>query len=521
MGRRKGSVARLAPRAPTAAYLRPNSSGIINFPHVATRDPRDDVAQAWVKATGLAIHALQNSGWIAGGVEQAAAGIVGTGLKLNATPDWESLGWSSQDAASWARLVERRWKSWSNTPAACDIRGRQTVGQLTAAAVKVWFGCGEITAFLRDKPRPFIASRKRVQMVPPYRLVQDSNEFLGMHQGVISDADDYPLAYRFRLRLNRVETDLDILARDSLGRPQVLHVFDGLPTQTRGITPMAPALKIVRQYDQLADATLTTTMLQTVFAATLESAGLSNEAFDGIFTDEDAKASSGFENYMDMQAKWSESVRVDLGQHGRINHLFPGQKLTFHGAEHPGDNYLPFSRGLLREIARCLGITYEQLTGDYAGPTYASLNVSTADIGQITDQRRDFVAVPFVRPIYETWLDEEVATGRTPFPGGYPAFLAQREAACMAEFIGPPRPSGDALKDAKAASERLASGVTSLDYESGRLGLSRETVNAQRAREREEALAVGLPDPFAPRNAPAPAPEPDEDDQPEDSRRGQ
>ena len=50
----------------------------------------------------------------------------------------------------------------------------------------------------------------------------------------------------------------------------------------------------------------------------------------------------------------------------------------------------------------------------------------------------------------EAWLEEEIAAGRIPFPGGYRAFLLNRNAASRAFWIGAPKPVADDLKSAKA-----------------------------------------------------------------------
>jgi len=105
---------------------------------------------------------------------------------------------------------------------------------------------------------------------------------------------------------------------------------------------------------------------------------------------------------------------------------------------------------LLREIARCLGLTYESATGDNSGATYSSLQAATAEIFAITKARRQNIIAPFCQPVFEAWLEEEIASGGIAFPGGYEAFLANRTAACRAEWRGAPRTTADDLKKAKA-----------------------------------------------------------------------
>lgn len=67
-----------------------------------TSAPRRDLAAA--RTTDL----IQNSGWIAGALDQAVANTVGTGLRLKAMPENDVFGMSNDEAERWAQLVEQR-----------------------------------------------------------------------------------------------------------------------------------------------------------------------------------------------------------------------------------------------------------------------------------------------------------------------------------------------------------------------------------------------------------------------------
>lgn len=503
-----GEVKASAPRrTPTASWMRDSSAGFLSSWRPSLRDAQDDVRSSWGLAAARAIDGMQNSGWLAGAVQQASADTIGAGLRLNAQPDVASLDWDEDFAHDWCRRVERRWRAWSTNPLECDARGKRTIADMTDAAILHHFAFGEVAALLPEIRRPESRSALKVMMVSPHRLAMDTNETDRMLQGVRLDAHGLPVAYRFLRRVDGVETKLDVKARSSRGRQQVVHIFDGGPDQVRGITPLAPVLKVLRQYDQLADATLTTALIQTIIAATLKSPGLSGEAFEGLAgsaeqTGDNASpmVSEEVEGYMMARAAWWQNRSIDLGVHGKVQSLFPGETFEMHNAKHPSDTYLPFSRNLLREVARCLGTTYEALTGDYEGATYSSVRMATSSMYFVTMRRRNRIAIPFVQAIYATWLDEEIREGRVPFPGGYPRFLEQRHDVTQAEWYGPAKPTADDFKTARAQSERLENGTTSLSYECAEYGLDPDTVMEQRAADRKRAAKYGLPDPYAPKD---------------------
>ena len=127
--------------------------------------------------------------------------------------------------------------------------------------------------------------------------------------------------------------------------------------------------------------------------------------------------------------------------------------------------------------------------------------MENSSIWPVVLRRRERIAAPMCQAIYEVWLDEMVETGRIPFRGGYAAFAANRDRASWAQWQGPAKPSADDLKSAKAATERLVNGTSTLAVECAELGLDPDEVFDQRQREHERALAAGLPSPFVARNS--------------------
>ena len=507
-------------RRPTARYMRPDSANVLGGWRPALRQARDDVREAWTGVSARAIDAAHNSGWISGAIEQMIADINGPeGLTINVAPDYRALRWSEDFANSWAEDVEREFVAYANSPRECDARGKATLATMADAMVRWYMPFGEGVGRILLRERPGATMLTKVQLVSPVRLSQQSSELQELHQGVFLDGDGQPIGYRFRTKVGGYEQDLDVAARDPDGRPLVVHVFDGDPDATRGISPFAPALKVTRQYDQLADATLTTALLQTIFAATFESAQLPAEALEGLMTEGDFGAGSGGQTdptgpggmaaLMASRAEWYGASGIDLGTHGRIATMFPGDQLKFNTAQTPGGNYLPFSQNLNREIARCIGTSYEKYTGDYQGATFSSIKMGIASDWPVVVRRRRVIPRPFLQGVYEAWLEERIARGLTPFPGGYTRFLRQRSAASRATWRGPAKPSPDELKTAMALKVLVKDlGIMSASTAAGEVGLDADAEQQQRAQDRARAERLGLPDPYAPPPGSAPSADP-------------
>lgn len=494
-----GSGEALAPR-PTGKYMRGGRGVTFSSWRPALREAQDDIADAWDDAAARVADVIHNSGWLAGAVDQCVANTVGTGLRLKALPENETFGMTAAEASDWAKTVERRFELWARNAQECDVQGLRTFGQMQSAAFRSWLITGEILAELPWRRRSWNRYGTKVRLLPPHRLSRKTESMKRLINGVYTDEDGMPIGYRaIRKDLFKHDVEYDVRARDAAGRPRVIHVFDGLPGTHRGISPMAPALQVARQFDQLADATLMAAIVQTLFAVTITSDEPTEQVLQGLLTPQEqaqmmAEGVSPMEAYMDMVAGYYEGTTLNVGINGRLAHLFPGQELKFHTSNHPSTAYKEFSMHLLRELARCLGLTYESATGDNVGATYSSLQAATAEIFAITKARRQHVIAPFCQPVYEAWLEEEIEMGGVPFPGGIDAFMANRTAACRAEWRGDPRPHADDLKKAKSHEVWKRLGVMSDAMICNDLGVDVDDVYQQIAQERRLRAEYGIPE---------------------------
>jgi lambda family phage portal protein len=482
---------------PGASYMKGNRSPFFFNWNPALREQREDVQIGYVEAAARAIDAIHNSGWLAGAVDQSIASTIGTGLRLAARPDREALGWTADQAAKWSETVERRWTTYSERALECDVAGKSNVAAQQDSVLRHTFNFGEALALLPFVKRPFNLNGTKAQQLPPTRLVQDNNITDRLSQGIRTDIYGLPLSYRIKIKADDFR-GVDVRARDGIGRPQVAHIFEGQPGQMRGITPLAASLRTVKQYDQLSDATLQTALIQTIFSATLEGSAPTEEILRALQSeDEQAETQGvdvgGIEGLIAARAAWYDNTKIDLGGASKVVHLFPGEKLTFNRNEHPNSNYESFAKFLLREIARCLGMTFETLTGDYSGATYSSVRMATSEIWPIILRRRGIVAA-YTQMLYEAWLEEEIEQGHIPFTNGIFGFMAMRAAASLANWRGPAKPQADDLKTAKAHEIYKNMGIMSDERIADDLGYDIGDEYERRAREMEQRKKLGLPE---------------------------
>nr|WP_292463684.1 phage portal protein [Mesorhizobium sp.] len=461
------------------------------------REHGQDVQASWEKAAARSISAIQNSGFMTGIVEVSSGGVVGFGLRMASRPDAEVLGWKPEFATKWARNVETRFRAWAKKPRECDAQGQMNFSQMQQAAYASYMAYGEILALMPMIRRDGVTSLTKVLLTPPTRLVNSTDLTGGMIQGVKVDQWGLPVGYRLRERESMLGwKERDIRALDADGRPNLLHIKDPAIASTRGIGPFASVLKVVRQVDQYFDANLTSAMIQTIFAATIRTNISGAAAYDGLMTRDD-KGNFDATGFAGTKGEWYDGASIDLSQHGRIAHLFPGDELDFTEAKQPGQQLDHFLGWLLREIARGGGVTYESATGDYRGATYSSVRMAGAVEWLTVMRRRNNLIVPFCDMVFEWWLDEEIATGRIEFPGGYQRFKELRAFAARATWTGPARPQADDFKTARAYEVRKGMQATTLSEISEEYGRDWDDDARQRAAENALHDELNLPKPWA------------------------
>lgn len=508
-------AAKKADSVTTDRYLRGDSSGILGMRRAVTRDGRSDVREAAVRAAALAVDFMQNSGWLAGAADQIICDTIGTELKLNARPDLTRLGYSEEERSEWCRLVEAEWRRYAWNPKECDLAGKSTVAEMLDGVMRYSLAQGEafgVLDFLPMRARALhgVETGTKVRLVSPHRLPQTTREFEGLDQGIFHDTEGRALVYRFKRRDSGLDVDVDIAAAN------VIHVMDRgeNPDSARGISILAPIMKVIAQSDQLADATLATALMQTLFAATIKSPEPSDTAFQAIQTLADTEMPAGFGGG---QAEWQEYLGgiqqdlisvldmrmgalkergISLADSGRVNHLGPGEEFQMHTAATPGSQYLPFSQNLQREMARRLGVTFESFSMDHSSASYSSVRMAISSIWPIVIRRRERIAAPFAQGIYEAWLEEAIAEKRIPLKGGYQAFLANKQRILWAEWQGPARPTADDYKSAMAAKIRLELGLSTLSDECGLEGKDWEENASQIEREMKVLELKGVPHPY-------------------------
>jgi len=499
------------PQARSGQYLRDTRSAVLSTRMAPLTDSRDNIRRAWQRVAGLAQDLILNSGRLSGVMQQIISDTVGAELQLNPKPDpitLAKLGYSDKEARELIDLIKREWKYWSWNPRECDERGKLTVPQMLDIGLRHHLGYGETTGIIEWWPK-LLRSRHRVRsgtkvlMLPPHRLSQETNSAVDLYQGVFHDERGRPVQYRFNDRRAGLPITRDVAARDGLGLAKVIHIFEANEADdVRGISPLAGAFRKHVQHEMLEDATLQMAVLQTSLGIALTSAAPSAEAFEALEALKDTVGNDAIEVAESLAALLASQINkaqegeISFGTDPRVSHLGPGENLEILGVKTPGPQYEPFNASLSRDMARALGVTYESLTLDNRGATYASSRVGISSIWPVVVRRRERISAPQAQQIYEARLDEMVFDGTIPVKGGYEAFDANRDRLCWAQWRGPAKPSADDKKSAEAAAKRIEAYTSTVEVESAELGHDGQELREQQLEEHNWYVSKGMRSPY-------------------------
>ncbi|MGV0954595.1 MAG: phage portal protein [Fluviibacter sp.] len=443
----------------------------------------------------------RNNGYAAGILDTARDRVVGHRYRLALQPDYRRLGVDRAVMREWARHVEGVFQAFFDDPEApIDAARRRTGVELLRAAMVSEIVAGEtiITREWRTDPAPYSTC---FQILEPERVATPTGKSDGAKLRAGVELGEFGEAIAYHVRATH---PLDIADSASTGNVKfaripryneagvlnVFHLFEGNSPghQTRGVSRFAPILQKAKQLDRYEDAELELSIAASVYGMAIESQFGPSSAMDAVGGD-----------YFDSLSKYVEA-KSDFSQASpiyfdgmRVPHLFPGEKLLFQKAEHPTSVFPEFEAAMLRQVARSVGMSYEQISGDYTKTNYSSARASMAEAWSYVLGKRTTVVSRLATLMVRAWMDEAIARGIIALPPGITDYRAARALLTQCVWIGAGRPVVDEGKTASANAQKLATGETTLAAICAEQGNDWEEILEQRAEEIAVARELGVP----------------------------
>lgn len=382
------------------------------------RTTRDANSLITVALEPLRTHArdlLRNNSWARRGQRTVANNTVGWGF----TP--KAFGLDQEAAAR----VSALWKSWAGSTA-CDFEGRLSFSGLCYLAMRTLFSDGEV--LIRKHIRPLsegLPIPLKLQLLEADLLDHNKNREPSLTQnritnGVEFDADGKRAAYwvfPFHPGGNY---------SGGISQPipasEIIHVFDTERAgQARGVSWLASAIVNLKELDEYEDAELVKQKIAACFAGFVTDT-------DGLPMSEDG-ASSGLEEL----------------NPGSISYLPVGKEIQF--ATPPAVTSSDFPIRNLRKIAAGLGVSYEDLTGDYSQSNFSSARMARlAHWGNVWQWQFNMMIPQFCQPVWDWAMSAAWLAGLIP-------------EVSSSEWSAPPMPMIEPDKEGLAAQRLVRTGM--------------------------------------------------------------
>lgn len=425
------------------------------------------IGREWDIITGRARDTDENNGWINGGIDRRVESVVGVNIRLSAQPVIELFG-PSYDydwRMKWTGDVQARFKVWGNDlERRCDSRQMLSFGALAKLAYLTYVRDGEAAGEIRDYKRG-LKNTTSILLIEPERISTPDylTESMALRNGIRFDPvsgavlggyvrnghPNDPLASMESTRWSYVP------ARGRTGRAKFIRVFSPRRVeQNRGVSKLAEVMLPAKMLDRVDRAEVNAALKAAIFSLFIKSPGTTDDLEPALAPiDDNTSIDPWIQTYIDYRGQ--NPVWIDGAQ---VTHLLPDEEAQFPDAAHPNSNYPDFARFVLQKVAGSLGISYPQLSQDYANINYSSARALLNEIWRSFLEDRWFFTQQFLTPVYAAWLEVEVANGDIKIPGGPANFYRQKTAICMAEWIGPGRGSVDPKKEADADNLDTAAG---------------------------------------------------------------
>lgn len=450
------------------------------YPTIGSAD--DEILDSRDLIVARARDLYRNHPVVHGAVNKIADAVVGSRIMLDAKPIHELLKKTLDWAIDWTLNVQAEFKVWAYSPRfECDIMRQNTLGQLARTAFITRLVDGECIAIIRNKDRGGRYTTC-IELVDPDRLtnpngLSDNMKLLNgntIYAGIEFNNDNEPVAYHFRVKhpatvAQGMEnyTWVRVERYSPNGKPQVVHSFRvHRPNQRRGVSGLTSVIKRVRMNDNYDVAELEAALFDAINAGFVESPYPSSEVAEAMAPSSENEAEWSIGKQIAHRLKNAVSLKGV-----RMIHGLPGEKFNWKAPARPAGNYPAFKGAGQHDMAAGMGLSYPQLSEDWADINYSSARTLLNEKWRGFDATGEEFCSQFLSPIQDAWLEEAVAVGTVKVPGGAAKFYEIRSLLGYCGWLRPGRGTIDPMKEEQAADIAINGGRSNEYIECARNGL--------------------------------------------------
>ncbi len=437
-------------------------------------------------------------------------GAVGIGLDAFPKIDRAVLGLEDTVADAYEREIRRVFDEWAASPwssydATLTFKQQQVTALLGMSVSGDHFGVFRERASKVPGFTPLCVQHFEADLVSTPELqspnLQYREGFEYTREGVLDRihvANHYP-GTPLISGLERKWAPVNVWRDD--GMPNVLHVVgDRRAGQSRGVTDFAPVLEVLKAISDLVENELTAALVASLFTVFMAS----EQGPPPVDVDTGVALDADGQPIADDPAKSPRDVKsppLKLGS-GLVAYGLPGEKPEIIESKRPNPNFASFFAALAGIVSAGTGLPQELVMRRFTA-SYTASQGAMIEAWRLFHVKRAALVFSFCQPVRERVIADAVARGRLRLPGFF-ASPERRAAWLRAEWRGPTKGHLNPLQEAKAITERLDNGTSTLEEECAKLdGSSWEDKHPQRKKEVRARVADGLQAPVALPVAPA------------------
>ncbi|MBR1421362.1 MAG: phage portal protein [Selenomonadaceae bacterium] len=404
-------------------------------------------------------------------IETCAIYTIGRGLKLFPRINAEILGMTQEEAREWNHRTASEFELWAMNPET-DWNKRNNFYDLQWIAFESYLIDGDsFLLFRRQRPSIRNPYTLRLQLLEgnrvcnPYESIYTSGNVSyadngnRIIDGVELDSNGRQIAYWIASSVpgDYVDSALPRWTRvkaigDLTGFRNILQIsHDIRADQLRGVPILAPVIETLKQISRYTSAELDSAVVRSYYSVFF------TQMLDGSQMDLNSLRSEGAEPLDVSEMKLGSGTIAALPAGVDVKSLDSSRQSAFPS----------FVTELIKQIGASLSIPFEVLMHSFN----SSYSASRAALLQAWDHfsaRRAWFVRDFLRPVYETWLNEAILQGRIIAPGFFDDPLT-RAAYESADWYGSRMLLLDPKKELEATKMKIEMGLSTRQHETAEL----------------------------------------------------